>query len=207
MTTGKSRGRVALEFAAAVVAGTWIHELGHVVVAWSLGLAAVPTPLKEYLLVDEIDWGRQVWISLGGVAGSVVATVGAIGWYLARERPDGDHLFAGIALMPWAYTLRFLLMGRGHGDIEWQEAQFALAMNPNGHFVDYLFAALTLAGAAVWIRGHRSGPTRRSLARAFGLLLGGFFLVGVLQSSNNALFDRFFPNTRTLNVPPGIRPE
>ncbi len=46
----KTEIRFVLVFAAACLAGVYVHELGHGVAGWLQGIAVVPTPAKEYVL-------------------------------------------------------------------------------------------------------------------------------------------------------------
>jgi hypothetical protein len=202
----KGRGRFALSFIASSMAGIYVHELGHAVVAWGMGIGAVPTPLKEYLLLDQVEWGQRIWISLGGVVGSIVVAMGVVIWYSRKDRPWGDAILAGILLTPWAYTIRFLLVGRGHDGLEWQEVQSALGASPSGHIVDYVFLFLALTGSVAWILRRRSTLHVFSFVKAFGLMVSGFVLLVALQVTNNLLFDPFFPTTRTVSIPPTVQP-
>jgi len=45
-------------FFGAVIAGVYLHELGHAVVGWVNGVAIVPTPAKEYVLQPQLAWNR-----------------------------------------------------------------------------------------------------------------------------------------------------
>jgi len=188
------------------VAGVYLHEIGHAVVAWAQGIPTVPTPAKEYILRGQVEWAQETWISLGGVAASALLVIGTVIWYLRRDRPAVGAVLAGVLVSPFAYTVRFLLVGRGHDSTEWQAAQAALGAAPAGHLVDLLFLCLLLAGAAAWIYRRRSSLRPRSVAGAFGLMAAGVVLVIALQVANNALFDPRFPATQTLNVPEGLDP-
>jgi uncharacterized membrane protein len=166
----------------------------------------VPTPAKEYVLRDEVEWAQETWMSLGGVAATVLLVVCAPIWYARHPRPAADAVL-GVVLVPlFAYTIRFLLVGRGHDGTEWQAAQSALGATPSGHLVDILLLCLLLAGAAAWIIRRRSSLPSPAAARAAGLMLVGVVLLVVLQVANNALFDRCFPATQTANVPEGPDP-
>ena len=88
------------------------------------------------------------------------------------------------------YTLRFILVGRGHDATEFQEAQAMLGLNYSGHFIDWLFLALFLTGSLVWII--KSKPDFKITGRLFaGVILTAIFVVG-LQVLNNAVFDPIF---------------
>ena len=71
---------------------------------------------------------------------------------------------------------------------------------------DYRFLCLFLAGAAGWLIRRHSSLRLSSVPRVFGLAMGGIaFLIG-LQVTNNALFDRFFPEATTMHAPEGLDP-
>jgi hypothetical protein len=72
--------------------------------------------------------------------------------------------------------------------------------------VDLLFLCLLLAGSAVWVVRRYSSLRLSSFVKVVGLVVGGIALLVVLQVTNNVLFDRFFPETTTLNVPGGLDP-
>ena len=196
--------RFALIFAGVCIAGVYVHEIGHAVFGWVQGIPVVPTPAKEYILQDWVDWRQKIWVSLGGVAGTALLVLGSLLWYARERRPVADAVLAGVLIPPCFYTLRFLLAGRGHDGLEWQEAQSALGATPTGHMVDILFLCLLLAGSTAWILRRRASLRLASIVRVAGLVLGGIALLIVLQVINNALFDRFFPETTTVNVPAGI---
>ncbi len=128
-------------------------------------------------------------------------------WYALTRRLDADAVLAGALAVPFAYTLRFALAGRGHDGVEWQGAQSAVGASPSGHLVDYLFLCIFAAGVLVWgFRRRRSmGPTL--LLKAAGLAVAGLMFLVLLQVANNAVFDRFFPKTAVVNIPAGIVPE
>lgn len=46
----KATIRHALVFTGTVVAGVYLHEIGHAVAGWIQGIAVVPTPAKEFVL-------------------------------------------------------------------------------------------------------------------------------------------------------------
>jgi hypothetical protein len=197
--------RFILLFAVSIVGAGCVHELGHAVASWVQGVGAVPTPLKEYVLRDEIEWSQYVWIALGGVVGSVLTVVVAVIWFLRRPGGWGEPVLAGALLTPLAYTLRFLLMGRGHDSLEWQAAQTAFGADPAGHAVDLIFLVLCLVGGVVWVVRRRDPLTASSLGKVTGLAFIGIALLIMLQVGNNALFDRWFAESRTVNVPPALQ--
>ena len=196
--------RFVLVFAGVFIAGVYVHEIGHAVLGWVQGVPVLPTPAKEYVLQDHVEWSQKIWISLGGVAATALLVLGSLFWYARQRRPVADAVLAGVLLPPCMYTLRFFLAGRGHDGREWQEAQSALGVAYAGHLVDMLFLCLFLAGIAAWIVRRRASLRVASIIRVAGLVLGGIALLIVIQVTNNAVFDRFFPETRTVNVPAGL---
>jgi hypothetical protein len=200
----KDNLRFAMIFAGTCIAGIYVHEIGHAVAGWIQGIPVIPTPANEYILQDRVEWRQHIWIALGGVAGSVLLVVGTLIWYARERRSMADAVLAGVLLSPFAYTIRFLLAGRGHDGLEWQEAQSALGLAPSGHAVDVLFLCLLLAGGAAWMVRRRCSLRPSSFAKVTGLMLGGIVLGVVLQVANNALFDRFFPATTMVNAPAGL---
>ena len=201
----KSNARFTLVFVSVCIGGVYVHEIGHAILGWVQGVPILPTPAKEYVLQTQVDWHQRIWISLGGVAATALLVVGALVWYAREQQPAADAVLAGILMPPCLYTLRFLVAGRGHDGLEWQEAQSALGANPAGHVVDVLFLCLFLAGIAAWVVRRRTSLRLASIVRVAGLALGGVALLIVLQVANNALFDRFFPDATTVNVPAGIK--
>jgi len=190
---------VAVVFAAAVA-----HEMGHAIVAWILGIPAVPTPLKDYLLRDQISWDVYRWIALGGVAASGLTAIGALGWYLRANSRARDRILAGALVMPFAFSVRYALAGRGHDGLEWQAAQAALGASPAGHFLDYFFFAACLVGLLLWIARRRAAIGGRAVATMIALEVLGLALLVLLQVGNNAAFDRFFEDTEVVGVPPTL---
>lgn len=192
-------------FVACIIGGACVHELGHSIAGWIQGVAVVPTPFKEYVLQEEIEWRQQTWIALGGVAGTVLLVAGVLLRHIRKNRVHGDPVLAGVLLTPFAYTVRFLLVGRGHDGLEWQAAQSALGMNPAGHAVDIIFLLLIVLGITTWIvRGHAS-LNLSTFIRAGGLAVIGIVVLVALQVFNNAVFDRFFPDVRIANIPAGLQ--
>jgi len=93
---------------------------------------------------------------------------------------------------PGFYTLRFLLVGRGHDATEFQEAQVALELEYSGHALDWIFLGLFVGATALWFWRTRPRFTLRLAGR---LLVGAFaalVAVCLLQSVNNAVFDPLF---------------
>ena len=201
----KSTIRYTLVFAAAAVAGVYLHEIGHAVAGWVQGIAIIPTPAKEYVLRSQVEWGQEIRIALGGVVGTVLAVLGALFWFVRKRRPETEAVFAGALLPPGVYTLRFLLQGRGHDGLEWQAAQTILGLSPAGHAIDFFFMGIFIAGIIVLIV-HQHAPLRSTLLKFIGLAVGGIILMVVLQVGNNTLFDRFFSKSDGVNVPSGLDP-
>ena len=190
-----------LIFIATLIGSAWAHELGHNVAAFTQGVLVIPTPLKEYTLQDQVEWRQEIWISLGGVATTIFLVVGIVTWYLLKERQHGDAILAGVFTAPAVYTFRFLIVGRGHDDVEWQAAQTAIGANTNGHFFDVTFVFLCLAGTVAWLIRRRGSLRVSSLLNLVALMVLGITLLATLQSFNNKLFDRFFPDTRVVHEP------
>ena len=194
--------RYLLIFFAAMVAGVYLHEVGHAVAGWVNGIAMVPTPAKEYVLQFQLAWNKEIWIALGGVLGTTLAVLAAGLYFWGKPCLDREAILAG-ALLPLAfYTLRFLLVGRGHDATEWQAAQAALGLTPAGHGIDVFFLCLLVAGFLVW--GIRLHPRLAALLRLVALGIAGIVLLALLQAGNNAVFDRMFPVVKVVNVPSGL---
>lgn len=203
----RERLRFASIFIATCLGGCYLHEIGHAVFGWVQGISVLPTPAKEYILRAEVDWNQRAWISLGGVAATVLLVLGVILWHSRTRGSDADAVLAGVLVVPFAYTLRFSLAGRGHDGLEWQGAQSALGANPAGHVVDLLFLCILSAGLFVWGFRKRRSMRPTLLIKAVGLAVAGVLLLVFLQVTNNALFDRFFQKTAIVNVPSGIQPD
>jgi hypothetical protein len=191
-------------FVGALTVGVYLHEIGHAVAGWIMGIAVVPTPAKEYVLQSQLAWNKEIWISFGGPVGTTVAALAAILYFWRKPCSDREALLAGAFLPLGLYSLRFLLVGRGHDGTEWQAAQTALGLPPAGHAIDVFFVCLLIGGLAVWF--FRLHPPLRSLLRLAALgIAGTVFLIG-LQAANNAVFDQAFPHVRIINVPAGLDP-
>lgn len=197
--------RYVLAFAGAAVVGIYLHELGHAVAGWVQGIGVFPSPAKEYILRPHVYWNEETWIALGGVLGTIVATLGAILYFLWVRTLTAEAVLFGALLPAWVYTIRFLLMGRGHDETEWQAAQAALSLAPAGHAIDILFVCLSFAGIILWARRWRS-PVRYAFLRILCAIVGGAILLVALQVTNNRIFDRFFPSTQVVNPPSGLDP-
>jgi hypothetical protein len=201
----KANVRYALVFMGTTIGGVYLHEIGHAVAGWVQGIAVVPTPAKEYILQSQVSWNQDIWISLGGPVGTTLAVVGATLYFLRERRPEAEAVLLGALLLPCLYTIRFLLVGRGHDVLEWQGAQTALALAPAGHAIDVFFLCLWLAGVVLWASRLRF-PLRDSLLKFAGLTVAGVILVVALQAANNLLFDRHFPHTKVMDTPSGLDP-
>ena len=194
--------RYMLLFSATVIAGAYLHEIGHAVAGWVNGVAIVPTPAKEYILQSHLDWSKEIWIALGGVIGTTVAALAAALYSWRKLCSDREAILAGAFLPVGVYTLRFLLVGRGHDSTEWQAAQAALGLPPAGHAIDLFFLFLLIAGLVVW--GVRRRPRLSSFIRLVTLAIFGIILLIVLQAGNNAVFDHMFPVVKVVNAPAGL---
>lgn len=201
----KSQLRFTLVFLAACIGSMLFHEIGHAIFGWFQGIPVLPTPAKEYILQSQVDWHQRTWISLGGVLASVLVVSGSLLCYVLRRSLTGAAILAGCLIIPGVYTLRFLLEGRGHDATEWQEAQTALGASPSGHSLDLVFLVLLFAGCAslAWFRD--VSLSWRSLLKSAGLALLGLAIIIIVQVGNDAVFDKHFPKTRTLNVPAEIK--
>lgn len=198
--------RFVVVFSAASIAGIYVHEIGHALAGWVQGIPVVPMPAKEYILRTEVPWRQDCWIALGGVAATTLLVLATLLWYARSRRPWADGVLAAVFLAPWAYTVRFLVVGRGHDAVEWQGAQAALGAAPTGHAVDMLFLGLAFAGVAAWLLRRRASLRPASLVRALGVFVAGILFLMLVQVTNNALFDRFFPRTTTVDTPTGLDP-
>ncbi len=202
----KDKLRFALVFSVACLAGVFLHEIGHAIAGWAQAIPVVPTPAKEYALQAQVEWHQEIWISLGGVAATTLLTLGTLFWYVrvSATTPRTDAVLAGVLLPSFFYSLRFLMVGRGHDGLEWQAAQTALGVDPAGHFVDILLLCLFLAGVGTWLIRSRRWLRPGSIGSIFALVVGGIALVVLIQVANNALFDRFFPDSTTVHIPAGL---
>jgi hypothetical protein len=196
--------RYMLLFLGAIVAGVYLHELGHAVAGWVNGVAVVPTPAKEYVLQSPLGWNKEIWISLGGVLGTTVAVLAAGLYFWRKPCLNREAILAGALLPLGLYTLRFLVVRRGHDETEWQAAQTALGLPPAGHAIDVFFLCLLIAGIIVW--GIRLHPRLSSFLRLVIVGIAGIILLVALQTANNAVFDRMFPVVKVVNVPAGLDP-
>src|SRR5512133_959724 len=183
--------RAWLVFGLAIVLSLLVHEIGHCAVAWMRGCPAVPTPAKEDLL-GPLPPGAQNPLALGGIIGSVLCMLAAVGWFYRRPGPLASALLAGAMTLPGFYVLRFVLFGRGHDATEFQEAQAALGLSYAGHGLDWMFLMLFVLAAAAWFWRVRPRLTIRFCLRLMGGAVVGLFVLVLLQVGNNALFDPLF---------------
>jgi hypothetical protein len=193
-----------LLFSATVIAGVYLHEIGHAVAGLLEGIPVLPTPAKEYILQSELGWSKEIWIALGGVIGTTVAALAAALYFWRQACSDREAILAGAFLPLGLYTLRFLLVGRGHDATEWQAAQAALGLPPAGHAIGLFFLFLLIAGFVIWRIRRR--PRLSSLLRLVILAMVGIILLVALQAGNNAVFGRVFPVVTVVNVPAGFDP-
>lgn len=203
----RSELRFALVFTATCFASAYLHEIGHALLGLVQGIAVIPTPAKEYELCDVVDWRQMKGIALGGVLTSAILTAAAIFCYLWRRTGQANAFLGGMLVLPGLYTLRFILAGRGHDGLEFQEAQAALGFSPSGHSFDFVFLVLFGLGCAVMYVRNSHAMRMKSVLRIFSYSLLGVILLITVQVANNALFDRHFPRTRTVNVPVGLESE
>jgi len=182
----KDEFRVWTIFFATIFFSTYVHEFGHCIPAWIHGYWAVPTPAKEYMS-QTIPLDLKQYVSLGGIIGSVVVLLMISILYLNNNLRFNSVLLAGALAIPGMYTLRFMLIGRGHDATEFQEAQSALGLSYSGHSLDWFFMTFFLLGAVMWII--KSKPSHKILGRLLiGFVLTFIFVVS-LQKVNNAIFD------------------
>ena len=174
-------------FFATILISFFVHELGHCVVAWFHGLKAIPTPAKEYLIAGNIPAGVNEGISLGGPTGTALFSVMAIIFFKTTKLKYRSSFLAGGLATPGMYCLGFLLIGRGHDETEFQEAQSALGLPYAGHVLDWFFLTLFLVGVVAWVISVK--PSYRIMPRLIiGFVVALFFAAG-LQKINNTIFD------------------
>jgi len=172
-----------------VLISIYFHEIGHCIPAWIEGVSAIPTLAKEYIM-EEIPYTLKQNISLGGLIATVLFSLIIILWYLLKSSKYGSAILAGAIAVPGLYTLRFLLVGRGHDATEFQEVQSALGLNYSGHSLDWILLILTLVGVAAWI--FKSKPGYKIIVRLLIGLILTMIIIGGLQELNNAIFDPIF---------------
>jgi hypothetical protein len=161
----------------------------------------VPTPFKEYVLQSELPWSTYTGIAAGGPIGTLIAALIVGIAFVRRPSADTDAAFAGVLLTPAAYSLRYVVVGRGHDGLEWQAAQSALGFAPTGHAVDFLLGAVVALGTGLWITTRRPTVTLRGGVRGALLFVFGIVVLVLGQVGNNAVFDRAFPRMEVTDVP------
>lgn len=167
----------------------FFHEVGHCIPAWLSGYFAIPTFAKAYS-PGVIPTAVANYISLGGILSTLLFSVSTFMYFLRSSSNYRSSVLAGGLAMPAIYTLRFVLSGRGHDGTEFQEAQSALHLSYSGHFVDWIFIVVLIAGIAGWI--FKSHPTTKILGRiALGAVVSIAFILA-LQTINNSIFDPLF---------------
>jgi hypothetical protein len=176
-------------FLAVIIIAVFVHELGHCTVAWYNGIKAIPTPAKAYY-PGGVPPDLSNVISLGGVIGTVVASLFAIALFVFSKFNLKSVVLAAALVSPGVYTIMFLLKGRGHDSTEFQEAQAAMGASYSGHSVDWLFIFLLVIGGAIGFMQRK--PNQKIIARIIiGVVVSFVFLV-VLQNINNKIFDPLF---------------
>jgi hypothetical protein len=175
----------SIYFATLLIA-CFIHEIGHCIPAWMHGLLAVPTLAKEYMPHD-IPVGIQQSISFGGIFGTILfAFMVLISGLIIKARFNWAIL-AGAMATPGFYTLRFIMMGRGHDATEFQEAQYFLGFSYDGHLLDWIFLFIVILGILIWM--YKCRPNYKIAGRLMtGVILTIIFIIG-LQTLNNLIFD------------------
>jgi hypothetical protein len=143
------RVRFVLLFLSASICSMYAHELGHAAAGWVQGIPVFPSPAKEYVLLTTNEWREQIWIAFGGPAATAIVVSIAILWASRNRGHALCAILAGVLVEPAFYVIRSLLIGRSHDGSEWQEAQSAISLNPNGQALDLLFVFLFFAGCAV----------------------------------------------------------
>ena len=201
------RVRFVLLFLSASVLSMYVHELGHAVAGWFQSIPVFPSLAKEYVLRANIEWREQIWIAFGGPAATAIVASLAILWASRNQGRASSAVLGGVLVVPALYVIRTLLAGRGHDGLEWQEAQSAIGLNPNGHVLDLFFILLFFAGCAVLAARDELQIEWRSMARWLSLGLVGVMTMIAIQVANNAVFDPHFPKTQTLNIPALVKGE
>ncbi len=171
-----------------IVLTIFIHEIGHSIPAWFNGYKSVPTLTKNYS--PDMPVKIQNIVSLGGVSVTVIILILGIILYGIKKYNFKENIFAGVLVMPSIYTLRFILMGRGHDDAEFQEAQAALGLSYSGHALDWIFLILVIIAIILWYIKAKPNPKILSIIFT-GSILTLIFVI-ILQIVNNKIFDPIF---------------
>jgi len=96
-----------------IFCSAFLHEIGHCIPAWFSGYRAIPTPAMEYIS-DDIPLNLKQYVSLGGVLATLFLVLIILFLYSFRNKMQGSTLLAAVLALPGIYTLRFLILGRGH---------------------------------------------------------------------------------------------
>jgi hypothetical protein len=172
-----------------IICSAFLHEIGHCIPAWLTGYSAIPTLAMEYIS-DDIPMNLKQYVSLGGVLATLILVLSILVLYSFSTKMIGSALLAAVLALPGIYTLRFIILGRGHDATEFQEAQAALGFSYSGHSLDWIFMFVFIAGTLIWILKTR--PGYKIIGRLIpGAILTIAFIV-VLQEINNAVFDPLF---------------
>lgn len=176
-------------FVVSIIAAVFLHEFGHCVAAWFCGVKAIPTFAKAYYQNNfPVHIGNV--ISLGGIIGTVAASLFAIALFLFSKFSLKSVVLAASLAYLGVYCIRFLLKGRGHDATEFQEAQAVLGTTYSGHFVDWLFVSLFIFGSIIWFM--RCKPGLIIIPRIIIGIIVSLVLLIELQHLNNKIFDPFF---------------
>ena len=201
----KQQLRFALVFLVACIGSMYLHELGHAVFGWIQGIPVFPSPAKEYVLWPSVTWRQEALIAVGGAGATAVIVLASILWGAMSRGWTSCAVLAGVLVEPAFYTLRAVLTGRGHDGTEWQEAQYAIGLNPTGHAFDLLFAVLFFSGCAALAFRDALSLRWRSLSKACALGFLGLMALIAVQIGNNAIFDRHFPKAHTTGIPMEVK--
>jgi hypothetical protein len=158
-------------------------------IAWIHGIKAIPTPAKEYEL-SPIPLNLENPIAAGGVIATILTCLVGIIIFIKNPSKTNSIILAGTTASPFVYTILFIVKGRGHDSTEFQKAQSALGFAYAGHYIDWIFAALTITVFMIWY--FISKPTGKNI---FTIIVGSiltFVFIVALQESNNAIFDPIF---------------
>ncbi len=185
----KKELKIWMQYLAVIFFSALLHEVGHCIPAWVNGYKAIPTPAMEYIS-DDIPMYLKQYVSLGGILATIFLALIILVLYSCNNRKISQSLLAGVLALPGIYTLRFLILGRGHDATEFQEAQAALGLSYSGHSLDWTLMVIFLLGILIWLI--KSKPAYRIIGR---LILGAiltFIFIVALQEVNNAVFDPIF---------------
>lgn len=172
-------------FIVSIIAAVFLHEFGHCIAAWFCGVKAIPTFAKAYYY--NVPAHAVNLISLGGIIGTVVASLFAIAFFLFSKFNSKPVVLAASLAYLGGYCFRFLLKGRGHDGTEFQQAQAALGTAYSGHFVDWLFVSLFIIGTTTWLL--RSKPGLKTIPRIIIGIVVSLVVLIELQDLNDKFFD------------------